>query len=46
MSGKFSDYKLSTEEVEIRPDGPISDLRGLITGLKAQSKPRGLFVPK
>ena len=35
---------LSTVGVEIRPEGPISDHRGLITGLRAQPRPRGVGV--
>ena len=46
MSGKFLDHDaahLRTEVVEIRPEGPISGLRGLITGLRVQPGP-GVFL--
>ena len=35
---------LRTEGVEIRPDGPISGLRGLIAGLRAQPRHSGVGV--
>ena len=35
---------LRTEGIEIRSEGPISDHRGLITGLRAQPRPRGVGV--